>query len=167
MVQGIRPGLLSDVRALIRMHAACSDETVLRRYLAPLPVLTPRFASRLLAPPGGFSIVAERRGELAGIVTVAPESSQAADAGALVVDGWQRQGIGTQLLIAAAREAGRRFQELSLTTHPGNRAVLPTVHAAGLRARVRQRDGLVQIAVPLVGVAPPDGTRLALAWGEC
>lgn len=165
MGQGIRFGALSDVRALIRMHAACSDETVLRRYLAPLPVLAPRLASRLLAPPGGFSMVAERAGELAGIISVAPdaadgEAPDAADVGALVVDAWQRQGIGTELLVAAVREASRTFREIALTTHPANRAVLPTVHAAGLRARVRHHDGLVQIVVPLAGLAPRDDPAL-------
>ena len=164
MGQGIRLGALSDVRALIRMHAACSDETVLRRYLAPLPVLAPRLASRLLAPPGGFSMVAERHGELAGIISVAPdpagESPDAADVGALVVDAWQRHGIGTQLLVTAVREASRTFREIALTTHPANRAVLPTVHAAGLRARVRHHDGLVQIVVPLAGLSPRDDPAL-------
>ena len=57
-----------------------------------------------------------------------------ADVGLLVADEFQGQGIGTALLLAAAREAARRdFAELVLTVHPDNPAVLPMVHATGLR----------------------------------
>jgi GNAT superfamily N-acetyltransferase len=156
---GIRPGGLGDVRGLVRMHEGCSDQTVLRRYLTPLPVLSPRLAARLLTPPGGFSLVAERRGEIAGIVTVAPDGDGVAEAGALVADAWQRQGIGTELLIAAARQASQHFDDLTLRVHPSNPAVLPTVNAAGLRARVRHHEGLVQIVVPLVGRSFRDGLQ--------
>jgi GNAT superfamily N-acetyltransferase len=156
MALGIRPGVLSDVRELVRMHEGCSDQTVLRRYLSPLPVLSPRLAARLLVPPGGFSVVAERQGRLAGIVSVAPDGEGVGEVGALVADAWQRQGIGTQLLIAAAREASQIFDELALVAHPSNRAVMPMVHAAGLRARVRHQNGLLQIWVPLVSRSRPD-----------
>ncbi len=143
------------------MHAACSPETVLRRYFAPMPDLSPRLAARLLSPTGGFSLVAERGSELAGIVTVAPDADGVGDVGVLVADAWQRQGIGTSLLCAAVAEA-EGFTDLLLTAHPANRAVLPTVHAAGLRAHVSRVDGLVEIAVPLRAAdrrsAP--GTRL-------
>jgi GNAT superfamily N-acetyltransferase len=151
MAQGIRPGGFGDVRGLVRMHAGCSEQTIMRRYLTPRPVLTPGLAATQLTPPGGFSVVAERHGEIVGIVTVAPDGEGVAEAGALVADAWQRQGIGTELLIAAARQAGQLFADLTLVVHPSNPAVLPTLHAAGLRARVRQRAGLMQITVPLVG----------------
>jgi GNAT superfamily N-acetyltransferase len=153
VVQGIRPGVLSDVRGLVRLHEGCSDQTVLRRYLSPLPVLSPRLAARLLMPPGGFSVVAERRGGLVGIVSIAPDGEGVGEVGALVADAWQRQGIGTQLLMAATRRASESFGELFLVAHPSNGAVMPMVHAAGLRALVRQRDGLLQVRVPLGGRA--------------
>jgi GNAT superfamily N-acetyltransferase len=169
---GIRPGTANDVRALIRMHEQCSQRTVTRRYLSPLPVLGSRLATRLLLPRDGFSLVDERDGELVAVTTVAPYCdprprltstrsaggpvANRADVGLLVADEFQGQGIGTALLLAAAREAARRdFAELVLTVHPDNPAVLPMVHATGLRARIGTRDGLTQIAITLRGVRRP------------
>ena len=162
---GIRPGTANDVRALIRMHEQCSQRTVSRRYLSPLPVLGSRLATRLLLPPDGFSLVVERDRGLAGVTTVTrycdPGVVSRTDLGLLVADEFQGQGIGTALLLAAAREAVRRdFAELVLTVHPDNPAVLPMVHATGLRARVGTRDGLTHIAITLGGLRPPP--RLAL-----
>jgi GNAT superfamily N-acetyltransferase len=140
------------------MHAQCSPVTVQRRYLSPLPVMTTKLASALLSPRGGFSLVAERRGDLAGVITVAAYDADTddhhpreADVGLLVADSWQRQGIGTALLLAAVRkspEAG--FDELRLTVHPDNKAVLPMLSSAGLRARISLRDGYTQIMLPLL-----------------
>ncbi len=148
------------------MHGRCSQLSLTRRYLAPMPVLDARLAGRLLCPPGGFSFVAERGGVLAGIATVAPyvdadswaevsdpHSPLRGDMGQLVADQFQRQGVGTSLLLASAREAGRRdFEELAMTVHPDNPAVLRLVHAAGLRAHVGMRDELTHISVSLDGV---------------
>lgn len=150
----IRQGTLNDVRALVRMHAECSPASVERRYLSPMPVLSTSFAARLLCPTGGFSLVTERNHELAGIATVAPdvdhEAAGTAEVGELVVDRYQRQGIGTTLLTAAARDAARLgFTCLVLAVHPDNRAVLPMVNAAGLRARINTQDGLTRVAIPL------------------
>ena len=157
---GIRPGTANDVRALIRMHEQCSQRTVTRRYLSPLPVLGSRLATRLLLPPDGFSLVVERDGGLGAVTTVArycdPSPVSRADVGLLVADEFQGQGIGTALLLAAAREAARReVAELVLTVHPDNPAVLPMVHATGLRARIGTRDGLTQIAITLGGLQSP------------
>ena len=51
---------------------------------------------------------------------------------------WQRRGIGTRLLVDAARLAnGLGAEEVVLTTRADNQAVLPMVLAAGLRGRIR------------------------------
>ena len=51
---------------------------------------------------------------------------------------WQRRGIGTRLLVDAARLAlARGADEIVLTTRSDNQAVLPMVLAAGLRGRIR------------------------------
>lgn len=173
----LRLGSPHDVRALVRMHGHCSQLSLTRRYLAPMPVLGGRLAGRLLCPPGGFSIVADRGGRLAGIATVAPYVDADAwaltpegpgpprgDIGQLVADHDQRQGVGTALLLASAREGGRHgFEELAMTVLPDNPAVLGLVHAAGLRARVGMRDGLTQITVTLDGARAADRRRSAAA----
>jgi GNAT superfamily N-acetyltransferase len=162
MKHGLRPGNLSDVRALVRLHESCSDETIVRRYLSPLPTLTTRLATRLLCPPGGFSVVAEQDQGIIGIATVSPAPDQAAglgmqvaDLGMLVADQFQRRGIGTALLVAAARQASHTFEEFALTIHACNAGVLHTVYSAGLRARVRNRNGTLTVTVPLTGLTRP------------
>jgi GNAT superfamily N-acetyltransferase len=150
----IRVGTRADVRGLLRMHAECSPAALEQRYLSPMPVLAARLAANLLCPPGGFSLVAEREHGIVGVTTVAPDDDDAAGAaevGQLVSDAHQRQGIGTALLVAAAREAYRRgFTALRLAVSPGNRAVLPMVNAAGLRARISTSAGLTRVEIPLV-----------------
>ncbi len=170
----IRFGGQPDVRELVRLHQRCSPLTIARRYLSPMPRLSPRLAARLLCPPGGFSLVVDRAGVLVGITTVAPYAEadawtgddagrSRADIGQLVEDRTQRRGIGTALLIAAAREAGRRgVDELVMSVQPDNPAVVPMVHAAGLRARVGTHDGLTQITIGLGALRPP-GARQAPA----
>jgi GNAT superfamily N-acetyltransferase len=152
----IRVGTQADVRGLVRLHAECSAAAVEQRYLSPMPVPGARFAAKLLCPPGGFSLVAARDHRIVGVTTVAPDdddSAGAAEAGQLVADAYQRQGIGTALLVAAAREAYRRgFTALRLAVSSRNRAVLPMVNAAGLRARISTSDGLTRVEIPLVPV---------------
>jgi GNAT superfamily N-acetyltransferase len=124
-----------------------------QRYLSPIPALGAPFAAKLLCPPGGFSLVAERDHRVVDVTTVAPDDDDAgaADVGQLVSDAYQRQGIGTALLVAAAQEAYRRgFTALRLAVRPGNRAVLPMVNAAGFRARISTSDGLTRVEIPLV-----------------
>jgi L-amino acid N-acyltransferase YncA len=169
----VRAGTLSDVRALVRMHAECSPATVEKRYLSPMPVLGARLAARLLCPVDGFSLVSERGQDIVGITTVAPYDDEPtmAEVGQLVADRCQRQGIGTALLLAATRDATRRaFHQLVLTVHPDNRAVLNMVNAAGLRANVGTRDGLTHVTIslrrspaatsPRAGGAAPRDARL-------
>jgi GNAT superfamily N-acetyltransferase len=136
---------------MVRMYADCSPTTLRRRFLTATPTLSTRGALDLLTPEGGFSVVAERRDALAAVITVAPAAELGtAEVGLLVADAWQRQGIGTALLVAAAREAGREgFDQLHLTVHPDNRGVLPMVSSAGLRAHVATRDGITHVVVPL------------------
>ena len=174
---GLRYGSVQDVRELIRMHERCSPLTITHRYLSPLPVLSSRLAARLLCPPHGFSLVAEREVAIIGVTTVAPHETAAeatvdelsggcagarATIGQLVVDGFQGQGLGTAMFLAAAREAGRRgYVELVMSVLPDNPAVLPMVHAVGMRARVGTTDGLTQVSI---GLHPPsrphDRTRV-------
>jgi GNAT superfamily N-acetyltransferase len=154
METDIRVGTHADVRGLVRMHAECSPAAVEQRYLSPMPVLGSRFAAGLLCPPGGFSLVAERDHRVVGVTTVAPDDDDPegpAQVGQLVSDAYQRQGIGTALLVAAAREAYLRgFTALRLAVSPGNRAVLPMVNAAALRAKISTCDGLTRVEIPLV-----------------
>jgi ribosomal protein S18 acetylase RimI-like enzyme len=68
---------------------------------------------------------------------------------------WQRRGIGSRLLLDAARLAnGRGAGEVLLSTASDNPAVLPMVLAAGLRGRIRMAGDQLTVRVPVREVRP-------------
>ena len=72
--------------------------------------------------------------------------------------GWQRRGIGTRLLVDAARLAsGLGAAEIVLTTRPDNQAVLPMVMAAGLRGRIRMAADTLTVRIPVRDLKPHRG----------
>lgn len=152
----VRRGGAGDIRGLIRLHHACAPGSIAHFLPSPSRVLSTADARALLVPPGGFSLVVDRVGDLAGIATARPGGTGSADVrraevAVLVADAWRGQGIGTALLGALAREARRaRFEELVLRARADNRAVLPMIGAVGLRARLSTRDDVARIAVRLL-----------------
>jgi IMP dehydrogenase/GMP reductase len=68
---------------------------------------------------------------------------------------WQRRGIGTRLLVDAARLANSLgATEILLTTRSDNQAVLPMVMAAGLRGRIRMASDTLTVRVPVRDLKP-------------
>jgi len=156
----VRQGTAEDAGALAAMHARCSAETVHRRFLAPVPRLSPRLARALLEPVGGVSLLVTvgRHVVAAGMLGPDPETPGAAEVGVMVEDRWQRHGHGTRLLRALAVEAAHLgYDTLTCMVRPDNDAVLPSIRRAGLRARVSFADGLTEYRIPLArlqGTAP-------------
>jgi len=74
----------------------------------------------------------------------------------LTVDpAWQRRGIGTRLLLDAARIAqSLGADQILLTTGSDNQAVLPMVLGAGLRGRIRMAADELTVRVPVGGLRP-------------
>jgi L-amino acid N-acyltransferase YncA len=172
----LRPGTLADASAVVAMHARCSAETVYRRYHAPMPRVSRRFARSLLAPAGGTSLVATVGGEVVAIGMLAPDRSEhdgpvhSIEAGLMVEDRWQRQGLGARLLHELAVAAAHTgHDEMVCLVQPRNDAVLRAVRRAGLRARVTQEDGVTRYRVPvarLAGTADPRRRSNRPAMGE-
>ncbi|HEU4811323.1 MAG TPA: GNAT family N-acetyltransferase [Nocardioides sp.] len=68
---------------------------------------------------------------------------------------WQRRGIGTRLLLDAARLAGSLgAAEIVVTTRADNQAVLPMVLAAGLRGRIRMAADVLTVRVAVRELGP-------------
>jgi ribosomal protein S18 acetylase RimI-like enzyme len=68
---------------------------------------------------------------------------------------WQRRGIGTRLLVDAARLAsGLGVEEVVLTTRADNQAVLPMVMAAGLRGRIRMAGDVLTVRIGVRALRP-------------
>jgi ribosomal protein S18 acetylase RimI-like enzyme len=68
---------------------------------------------------------------------------------------WQRRGIGTRLLVDAARLANALgADEIVLTTRSDNQAVLPMVMAAGLRGRIRMAGDTLTVRIAVRDLKP-------------
>lgn len=70
---------------------------------------------------------------------------------------WRRRGVGTRLLVEAARLAsGLGDDELVITTRADNQAVLPMVLGSGMRGRIKMSGDELVVRVPLRDLAPAD-----------
>ncbi|MDH2413579.1 GNAT family N-acetyltransferase [Nocardioides sp. CER19] len=114
---------------------------------------TPEYVAR------GDSVTAYVDGVVVGTATVGAESREDG-AGVRPVDlavdpSWQRRGIGTRLLLDAARVANSLgADEILLTTRSDNQAVLPMVLGAGLRGRIRMAADRLTVRVPVRELKP-------------
>ncbi|WP_166133791.1 GNAT family N-acetyltransferase [Nocardioides ochotonae] len=104
------------------------------------------------------AVSAVRDGLVVGLATLGPAAPEEPDTRmvALRVDpAWQRCGIGTRLLVEAARLARTHgASAIVLTTRSDNRAVLPMVLAAGLRGRIRMTSDVIMVRVPVRDLTP-------------
>jgi len=147
---GTRYGTLDDADQVVAMHVRCSEESIYRRYHAPLPRLGPRLAHQLLAPPGGWSLVAEYDGRVVALACAGPLSATELELGLLVEDAEQHRGIGARMLREVADDAaGRGFRTLHCLAQPDNDRVIATANRAGLVARLTWTDGLLNVEMPL------------------
>ncbi|HEU5035427.1 MAG TPA: GNAT family N-acetyltransferase [Nocardioides sp.] len=99
----------------------------------------------------GDSVSATVDGVSVGLAVVAADGEVT-----LRVDpAWQRRGIGTRLLVDAARLAnGLGVGEIVLTTRSDNQAVLPMVMAAGLRGRIRMAGDRLTVRIGVRDLKP-------------
>ncbi len=68
---------------------------------------------------------------------------------------WRRRGIGTRLLVEAARfAAGSDAEEILLNTEADNQAVLPMVLGGGLRGRIRMASDRLTVRIPVRDLKP-------------
>lgn len=146
----VRPGDLHDVELVEAMHSRCSDQSIFRRFHAPLSMVSTRMARQLLAPPAGWSLVAQQEEDVVAVACAAPVSDSEVELGLLVEDRCQRQGLGARMLHAVAVDAAARgFESVHCVAQPDNTALISTVCKAGLIGRVTWKDGLVQVSVPV------------------
>ncbi|GAA1582041.1 GNAT family N-acetyltransferase [Kribbella sancticallisti] len=152
-VPELRKATVDDAKAVVAMHDRCSYESRTRRYHVPMPKLTARTARHLSAPAGGVSIVAVVGDAVVGMATAAPWdelSGSAMEIAVLVEDGWQRHGLGSQLLhrvIQEARQLGA--DRVVCMVQPENDAMLRTVEGLRMRTRVVQDGGHLMVTVAL------------------
>jgi ribosomal protein S18 acetylase RimI-like enzyme len=103
------------------------------------------------------SVSAMIDGQAVGLAVVRPaaEEPDVRPVTLRVDPAWQRRGIGTRLLVDAARLANSLgATEILLTTRADNQAVLPMVMAAGLRGRIRMASDTLTVRVPVRDLKP-------------
>jgi len=150
----VRVASLEDTRAVMRMHTRCSADTVYRRYATPLTRIDGRFARRLLLAEGG-ALVAAVDADVVGVASVSTCEAGVAEVAILVEDGWQRHGVGSRLLAAAARLArSHGAHDVVLRSRTHNPALMSLAFASGLRARIRLDGDTVVVTVGVDGLRP-------------
>lgn len=133
-------GLVSDV--LLRDKGAVAPPGPGRRLGTGT---TPDFVTT------SHAVTAEVAGTPVGRALLAEQATPGSRRLALEVDpAWRRRGIGSRLLLEAARAAARLGDdELVLMTSADNQAVLPMVLGSGLRGRIRMSGDVLSVRVPL------------------
>ncbi len=145
-----RYATLDDVEAVVALHARCSPDTLRRRFHAPVTSVPERLVRQLVAPRGGWSVLAEQCGGLVGLGCAGPLSPTRLEVGLLVEDAHQGTGVGSRMLRELAGDASARgYRDLVCLAEPDNDSVLPTVRRAGLEGVPSWVDGLLEVVVPL------------------
>jgi GNAT superfamily N-acetyltransferase len=159
----LRPGRSSDTGLLLRGFERLSPESRYRRFLAPLPELSPSMVRYLTEVDHhdheAIIAVDEQTGEGLGVARYVRNEGRpdTAEVAVTVIDDWQGRGLGTLLLeavSACARQEGiRSFTALMLATNEEMMDLLRHLDSVQI---VDREPGTVEIEVPIpdVGLAP-------------
>ena len=154
----VRRADLSDVTAAKEMHERCSARTLSMRYHGPVGdadrylghLLSPRFGRTLAAQTASGRIVA-----LGHLLWDGDETELAL----LVEDGWQRRGVGAELLgrlVAMAVEAG--CESVYAVTQASNTGMVAAMRGLGLPLDYQIEEGTLVVTARLD--ATPVASRL-------
>jgi ribosomal protein S18 acetylase RimI-like enzyme len=143
--------LVDDVLARSRVEGAPQPPAPGRR-------VAPSSAPEYVVSDARVTALVE--GTVVGVAVLDAAPGAAVEPGVVAVTldvdpAWRRRGIGTRLLVEAARAAaGRGADEILLSTEADNQAVLPLVLAAGLRGRIRMASERLTVRIPVRDLRP-------------
>jgi GNAT superfamily N-acetyltransferase len=172
IVRTARPG---DAGAIDEMFGRCSPRTRYRRFHAPVAAIPAAYLRRCLdgGPDAQRALVAEPRpgrpGESSPISGLAsagpvPGAPRVREAGVLVEDAWQRQGVGRALfaeLLAGAGRDGVELIRLELCRAQPSLAAYVFAHLRVVAAESAGCDVTVDVAVEVPAArVPGPGARL-------
>ena len=159
----LRIANLADLPAVLAMHRRCSADSLYRRYVSGAGAPSAELLARLLEPQiGGTVLAVVTGGAEDGHVVAAGHlvgcGDQTAEAAILVVDAWQRRGLGTALARWLA-ELARRAAVATVLVHvlAGNQPATRTI-------RRLTGDGTLSGPTPVERDGPL--VTLSLAVGE-
>jgi succinyl-CoA synthetase alpha subunit/GNAT superfamily N-acetyltransferase len=149
----IRPAGPEDYEAVRQLHKAMSPDNLYFRFFSASRASAEWEARRLCleGPPGLVALLGSLGDELVGVASYELTADAAAAEVALAVaDGMHRRGIATLLLehlVSLARACG--VEVLVAEVLPDSYAVLRVLSDAGLSARRRIADGVVELSMPV------------------
>jgi len=143
----VRPADPQDVEAVRAMHQRCSVRSRYRRYLSSTGVPSDAALRRLLQPGNGYPLVAAHDGVVVALVGLTWDGPEA-ELAVLVVDAWQRRGLGTALARRALKLASMAGREaVHVHTHADNLPMIRTICRLGLPLRVATDGPIVTLSV--------------------
>lgn len=148
----LRPLRPEDDRALERLHARCSKESLYLRYFRSVPRLRPHLLRFLLDVDGTerVGIVAATGTEIVGTARLVRLEHEpgVAEVAFLVEDAHQRRGIGRLMLERLLdHAAAHRVEEVVAYTLPENRALPRLLRSAGHGGPARWEHGVLRFAM--------------------
>jgi ribosomal protein S18 acetylase RimI-like enzyme len=153
---GGRPGLAAleatDGEAMLGLIDRLSPESVYRRYFTPVAR-----REALKAAVGRIdhrdreAIAAVERGKVVGVVEFArAPGSRVADMAIVVADAWQKQGLGTRLVAAAAaRAVAAGIEEFAVDIQGDNVGALRLFKRVAPGVRMTFSAGVGEAVIPL------------------
>ncbi|WP_234018910.1 MULTISPECIES: GNAT family N-acetyltransferase [unclassified Streptomyces] len=148
----------SDVAAAKEMHERCSQRTLSMRYHGPVGDAD-RYLNHLLSPRFGRTLAAQTAsGRIAALGHLLWDGDET-EIALLVEDGWQRRGVGSELLgrlVAMAVEAG--CESVYAVTQASNTGMVAAMRGLGLPLDYQIEEGTLVITARLD--ATPVASRL-------
>ncbi|MEV7982568.1 GNAT family N-acetyltransferase, partial [Streptomyces sp. NPDC086519] len=161
----VRRADTDDLEAAKAMHERCSARTLGLRYHGPVGDAD-RYLNHLLSPRFGRTLaVQSASGRIIGLGHLLWDGDET-EVALLVEDGWQRRGIGGELLsrlVGMAVEAG--CESVYAVTQASNTGMVAAMRGLGLPLDYQIEEGTLVITARLEGVpAEPGDAVTAAGW---
>jgi acyl-CoA synthetase (NDP forming)/GNAT superfamily N-acetyltransferase len=167
----IRLAVPADFDAVKAMHEAMSSDNSYLRFFNVSRLSAELEARRISRnpAPGSAALLAVANGEVVGVASYVPlrEDPITAEVAFAVADHMHHRGIATLLLehlVSLARS--RQISTFTAETLTENKAMLGVFADAGLPARRRYREGVIELTFPLPGPGDSDSYSDAVAERE-
>ncbi|GGO84096.1 GNAT family N-acetyltransferase [Wenjunlia tyrosinilytica] len=138
-----------DLKAALAMHERCSPRTLQRRYHGPVPDAD-RYLTHLLSPRYGQTLAVEAAtGRIVALAHLLWDGEET-EVALLIEDGWQRRGVGQELLrrlVGMAAEAG--CASVYAITQSDNTGMVAAMRHLGLPLDYQVEDGTLVITARL------------------
>ncbi|MFI8075996.1 GNAT family N-acetyltransferase [Streptomyces sp. NPDC086033] len=152
----VRRADTGDLEAAVAMHERCSPRTLTMRYHGPVGDAD-RYLNHLLSPRFGRTLAVQTAsGRIVGLGHLLWDGDET-EVALLVEDGWQRRGIGAELLerlVALAVEAG--CESVYAVTQSSNTGMVAAMRGLGLPLDYQIEEGTLVITARIAPQGDPE-----------